>query len=56
MTIGEQLAQHFASLDYDKIPAKHTAAARQLVLDYLGVAMRGVKRRACAPFSVPYPR
>jgi 2-methylcitrate dehydratase PrpD len=41
MTIGEQLARHFASLDYDRIPAKHTADARQLVLDYLGVAVAG---------------
>jgi 2-methylcitrate dehydratase PrpD len=41
MTIGEQLARHFASLDYDGIPAKHTADARQLVLDYLGVAIAG---------------
>jgi 2-methylcitrate dehydratase PrpD len=41
MTISEQLARHFASLDYDRIPAKHTADARQLVLDYLGVAIAG---------------
>ena len=41
MTISEQLARHFASLDYDGIPAKHTADARQLVLDYLGVAIAG---------------
>ena len=41
MTIGEQLARHFASLDYDRIPAKHAADAKQLVLDYLGVAIAG---------------
>ena len=41
MTIGEQLARPFASLDDDGIPAKHTADARQLVLDYLGVAIAG---------------
>ena len=44
MTIGEQLARHFASLDYDGIPVKHTADARQLVLDYLGVAIAGSQR------------
>ncbi len=41
MTISERLASHFASLDYDRIPAKQTADARQLVLDYLGVAVAG---------------
>jgi 2-methylcitrate dehydratase PrpD len=41
MTIGEQLARHFASLDYDRIPGDNRADAKRLVLDYLGVAIAG---------------
>lgn len=40
-TIAEQLARHFATLEHDRIPAKQTADARALVLDYLGVAVAG---------------
>ena len=40
-TIGERLARHFAGLDYERIPPKNVADAKQLVLDYLGVAIAG---------------
>jgi 2-methylcitrate dehydratase PrpD len=40
-TIGERLARHFASLEYEQIPAKHAADAKELVLDYLGVTVAG---------------
>jgi 2-methylcitrate dehydratase PrpD len=41
MTLAEQLARHFASLGDDRIPEHTTADAKQLVLDYLGVAIAG---------------
>lgn len=40
-TAAEQLARHFASLEYERIPSATIADARQLVLDYLGVAIAG---------------
>ena len=41
MTAAEQLARHFASLVYERIPRGKVLDAKELVLDYLGVAVAG---------------
>jgi 2-methylcitrate dehydratase PrpD len=41
MTIAQQVAQHFCSLDYRKVPDASRHAMKRLLLDYLGVAIAG---------------
>ena len=41
VTIAQQLAQHFCSLDYRAMPVASRHAMKRLLLDYLGVAIAG---------------
>lgn len=40
-TIARQLARHFSTLDYRKVPEPNRRAVKRLLLDYLGVAIAG---------------
>lgn len=40
-TIAQQLAAHFTSLDYRKVPEANRKAMKRLLLDYLGVGIAG---------------
>lgn len=54
-TAAEALAEHYAKLKIDDIPAKHVADAKTLVRDYFGVALGGSRTdsaRVAARFAV----
>ena len=40
-TLAQQLANRFAKLSYNDLPAESRHAVKRLLLDYLGVALAG---------------
>jgi 2-methylcitrate dehydratase PrpD len=55
LTIAEQLAKHFNSIAYERLPSESLAAVKRLLLDYLGVALAG-SRSESGRIAIRYAR
>ena len=51
-----QLAKFTAEMEFDKLPPQAVLMAKQCLLDWLGVALRGAHEEPCLLYTSPSPR